>query len=216
MELLHEDRKMPARRSPIASAKLSDLADSIFLGVNLSRLTDETSPVGSVKVIHVKDVIEDQLSPLEMLDEVSTGISSLPERQPLRTLDILISARGTLMKCALVPPSHVGAIASANFIIVRVRENSGLSQELLWSYLRLPKIQRRILNGVTGTVQPALNVRDIANLSVPIPSFQLQSDLVRLIALANEQYRIASTVAQLRRDEAMDILGQYMDIGNAE
>lgn len=114
------------------------------------------------------------------------------------------------MKCAIVPPSHWGAVASANFIIIRLGESAALPPELLWTFLRQPAIQAHVLSRNTGTAQAALNIRDLEGLSIPIPPQNVQSDLVRLIRVAEEQYRTAMECARLRQDEAMAIVARHM------
>jgi hypothetical protein len=119
------------------------------------------------------------------------------------------------MKCALVPRSHSGAVASANFIIIRLAKNAVLRPELLWAFLRHPATQARVLSRVTSTAQPALNIRALGELLIPVPPQSIQSDLARLTLIAEEQYRCAVDCARLRQEEAMEIVAQHMDAPHA-
>lgn len=188
---------------------LGELAETLFMGVNSRRLSQSKQTIAPI--IHIKDVIDSKLSALGELDEISLPATPQTARQRLLPYDILVSARGTLMKCALVEQSHSGAVASANFIVIRLAKNSMLRPELLWAYLRYPATQAHVLNQVASTAQPALNIRTLENLLIPIPPKNIQSDLARLTLVAEEQYRCAIECAELRRLEAMDILIQHMD-----
>jgi type I restriction enzyme M protein len=168
-----------------------------------------------VPIIHIKDVIDSVLTALDQLDAISFPVTPQTARQRLLPADILVSARGTLMKCALVPRSHSGAVASANFIIIRLAKNAVLRPELLWAFLRHPATQARVLSRVTSTAQPALNIRALGELLIPVPPQSIQSDLARLTLIAEEQYRCAVDCARLRQEEAMEIVAQHMDAPHA-
>lgn len=200
-------------RSPPVS--LRDLAKTLFMGVNLGRLPKTPPGSGTVPIIHVKDVADGMLTAVDQLDQISLPDTPQNGRQRLLPADVLVSARGTLMKCAVVPQSHWGAVASANFIIIRLGQTAALRPELLWAYLRQPTTHTRILSRVTSTAQSALNIRDLEELPIPLPPKSIQSDLVRFITVAEEQYRTAVDCARLRQDEAMEIVAQYMSSAHA-
>ena len=200
---------------PVSATPLKNLAAALFMGVNVARVTKDRSDKCNVPVIHVKDVINNTLVDVGQLERINLPGTSQNARQRLLATDILVSARGTLMKCALVPDSHVGAVASANFIIVRLGAGDILQPALLWAFLRQPATQARILSRVTSTAQPALNIRDLEELQVPLPPHHLQPDLVRLLVVAERQYKCAIESAQFRKDESMEIVARYMDTAHA-
>ncbi|WP_420101228.1 restriction endonuclease subunit S [Bosea sp. (in: a-proteobacteria)] len=181
------------------------------MGINLARLPKSPPPgPGPVPIIHVKDVVEGMLLDADRLDRISLPDTPQNARQRLLPGDVLVSARGTLMKCAVVPPSHWGAVASANFIVIRLGQSAALPPELLWTFLRQPTTQAYVLSRNTSTAQAALNIRDLEDLSIPIPPQNIQSDLVQLIVVAEEQYRTAMECARLRQEEAMAIVARHM------
>lgn len=196
------------------SIPLRDLAESLFMGVNLVRVPKDRA-AATVPVIHVKDVAEGVLPDVDELDGIALPGVSQYERQRLLPDDLLVSARGTLMKCAIVPPSHAGAVASSNFIVVRLGKAAPLPAELLYAFLCQPAVQARFLNRAGGTAQAALTIRDLETLSVPLPPQDMQPALARLFTVAEEQYRVAVECARLRREEALDILARHMDPDHA-
>ncbi|MCK1733968.1 restriction endonuclease subunit S [Bradyrhizobium sp. 138] len=190
---------------------LKALTESLFMGVNASRLSKDPIDIEPVPIIHIKDVVDNVVADVGRLETIELPTPPQNSRQRLLPGDILLSARGTLMKCAVIPSSHFATVASANFIVIRLGTDAVLQPELLWVFLRQPSTQARLLSGVTGTAQPALNIRAIEELVIPIPPREIQSDLVRLTLLAEQQYRCALEGAKLRQEEAMEIVAQYMD-----
>src|SRR4051812_2001403 len=96
-----------------SSVPLGNLAESLFMGVNVGRLPEAPFGTGTVPIIHVKNVVEGIIQNVEQLDRIVLADTAQNARQRLLPADLLLSARGTLMKCAVVPPSHWGSIASA-------------------------------------------------------------------------------------------------------
>lgn len=197
------------------SMLLKDIAESLFMGVNLGRVRGGTDDDAAVPVIHVKDITDGVLPAPDDLVRVSLPDTSQYRRQRLLPSDLLVSARGTLMKCSVVPDSHRGAVASANFIVIRLGNVTLIQAELLCAYLSQPAVKEHILSRVTNTVQAALTIRDLENLSIPLPPQDIQPTLLRLLTVSEEQYRTAIHIARLRREEAMDIVAQYMDTAHA-
>jgi type I restriction enzyme M protein len=186
------------------------------MGVNLGRLSKALPSAGTVPIIHVKDIVDGVLTEIDRLDSISLPETPPNARQRLLPGDILVSARGTLMKCTVVPSSHRGAVASANFIIIRMGQTAALQPELLSAFLRQPATRALVMSRVAGaTAQSSLNIRDLEDLIVSVPPMSVQSDLVRLVLLAEEQYRCAVDCARLRKDEAMEVVAQYMDPNHA-
>jgi len=194
---------------------IKDIAVSLFMGVNLVRVPKSLQDAEKIPVIHVKDVVDGVLTHPDELERIGLPDKPRYRRQRLLPGDLLVSARGTLMKCVVVPISHRGAIASANFIIVRLGSDITLEAELLCAFLRQPAVQDRVLSRVTNTAQAALTIRDLENLSVPLPPQDVQPALVSFLAVSDEQYRVAVHCARLRKEEAMDIVAQYMDPDHA-
>ncbi|WP_422372615.1 hypothetical protein [Hoeflea sp.] len=200
----------------VKAQKIQDLAEAVFMGLNLARVSNSNTESESelVSVIHVKNVSEGLLTSKEELERVNIPYGKLGH-QKLQSGDVLVSARGTLLKCAVMQPTHQGCIASANFIVIRMGSTSSLHPELLCAFLRQPDTQALLMSRVSSTAQPALTIRDLEFLSVDVPPRDIQEVLVRLVCVSDEQYRTAVDLAQLRREEALGITANYMGIGDA-
>lgn len=187
---------------------LSEAAEAIFVGVNIARLSPGTGTV-SVNVIHVRDIDAGMIAPVSELDAASINPSAVT-RQKLLPGDVLVSARGTLLKCAVVRETHSGCIASANFIIVRLPRHPLIEPELICAFLRQPETERIILSRVSGTAQPAMTIKDISSLEFALPSREKQKHLSDIINTADNIYRESIEISELIRDEALEIVGNYM------
>lgn len=183
------------------------------MGVNLARFPKDQQGAAMAPFIHVKDIAEGVLPSIEKLDRIS--LPGALQRQRLLPDDLLVSARGTLMKCAIVPPSHAAAVASSNFIVVRLGDAAPLRVELLYAFLRQPAVQARFLSRAGSTAQAALTIRDLESLPVPLPPQDIQPALAHFLTVSEEQYRAAVDCARLRREEALDILARHMDPDHA-
>ncbi len=190
------------------------LVESMFMGVNLTRIASDATDSRMVPVIHVKDLDDGRILAPQQLDTVSIGSSKLG-RQELQAGDLLVSARGTLLKCAVVREPHIGCIASANFIVIRPEPKSPVEPDLLCAFLRHIDTKTLLLSRVSGTAQPVLTIKDLETLAIVVPSPEKQAELSRLINLADELYRTTMESAELRREEALDVLGHYMRQNNA-
>lgn len=197
------------------SQQFASLVESMFMGVNLTRVASDASDSRTVPVIHVKDLDDGRILPPQELDTVSIGASKLG-RQELQAGDLLVSARGTLLKCAVLREPHIGCIASANFIVIRPGAKSPIEPDLLCAFLRQVETKTLLLSRVSGTAQPVLTIKDLEALVIVVPPPEKQMELSRLINLADELYRTTRESAELRRDEALDVLAHYMREANAE
>ncbi|MEH6738936.1 MAG: restriction endonuclease subunit S [Sulfitobacter sp.] len=171
--------------------------------------------VEQVPVIHVKNLEAGQLQPKPDLKPEGIPRGPKLEKQQLESGDILVSARGTLLKCAVIRSPHVWCVASANFIMIRLDKDSRLHPELLCAYLRQSKTQSLLMSKVSSTAQPALNIGDIKVLCVEIPDHAIQANLVNLLRVAEEQYCTALELAELLHDDALSIVAEYMEESNA-
>ncbi len=185
------------------------------MGLNLARVSNDEQDYDKVHVIQVKDLDRGQITDTHDLKQSNVPQGSKLERQKLRSGDVLVSARGTLLKCAVVRSAHVGCVASANFIIIRLESNSSLHPELLHAFLRQPGTQASLLSRVSGTAQPVLTIRDLEALTMKIPENEIQGKLAQLLRLSDEQYRTALEHATLVQEEALSIVAEYMEDKNA-
>jgi len=83
---------------------------------------------------------------------------------------------------------------STEFHVLRVKEGVELLPEYLAAVLRSRLVLSQTVHMMTGNTHPRLTNDDVANLTVPIPSLEVQA-------------RVATEIG-LRRDEARRLRGE--------
>jgi hypothetical protein len=187
---------------------LAQATKDLFLGVNLSRRVRPDPATARVRIVHVKDVVDGLLVPRANLEEIA------PETFPrgryfLEKSDVIVTARGSLLRCALVSEEHAGVLPSSNLIVVR--PGAVLRAELILAFLRHPRTQADLLLQTVGAIVPTLKLRSVANLRIAVPAVEEQHDLARLIALGETQYVAAHDAARLRRELALELVMRRLE-----
>ena len=101
-----------------STARLLDVAE-VFAGVGVSREEVVVRPGERLPVIGVRDLQDGAVAAREALDTVGFSSPSKAATYAVQVDDVLVTGRGTLLKFGLVGDETVGAIASANIIVVR-------------------------------------------------------------------------------------------------
>ena len=103
---------------PIAAVRLGDISE-VFAGIGVSREETLERPGKKFPVIGVRDLQDGAVTAREELDTVGFPDLARAETYAVRTDDVLVTGRGTLLKFGLVGDETAGAIASGNVIVVR-------------------------------------------------------------------------------------------------
>lgn len=186
------------------TATLADLSEAIFVGFSPSRAAKDDESGIPLPFIHIKDVVDDHLPSLTSLDKINFPLTANNGRLKLRRGDVLVSAKGTLSKCALVTAEHEDAIPSVNFAVIRPKPE--VRSELIWAYFRTPEIQAIMARRAKGTLQMSLGLGDFQKLKMRVPPLDIQNDIADLILLSEQYYKKTKVVAALRREESFDVL----------
>jgi hypothetical protein len=178
---------------------LRDVVETLFVGLPVSRhQAHEGDEAIHEPVLSVGDIEAGQITPREELATVALRPGPL-ERFRIQADDLLVSCRGTALKVARVPESAASLLASSNLIVVRPGEQ--LLPAVLLALFRSAAWQSQLrlrARSSSGLVQ--LTVRDLENLSVPLPPRQLQQELGELIESEQEHHQAALRAAALRRE----------------
>ncbi|MGH8067384.1 MAG: hypothetical protein ACRERE_19560 [Candidatus Entotheonellia bacterium] len=173
----------------------------LFVGLPVYRL--KSLPGATVPLLSVKDVAHAD-DALWQLPLVTVPDLSRVERYRLKTNDVVITARGTSLKSAIIPERWNGALLSSNLIAVRLGER--LHPELLLVFLQSAAGRQAIERRLTGSHLLALTPRSLGEVEVPVPSAAEQEVLAELVALARRQYQEALFIAEMRRQLAHRIV----------
>lgn len=182
--------------------RLSQLAEKIFQGLYPSRKTKENNSSKKVPVINIKNIVNGRIN-LDPPGFISIDDRDL-ERYTVRSGDVVIACRGTVLKSAVVPESLDGYLIASNLIAIRL--NGNFEPILLSAFFQSSEGQKILLSNVrSSTMQIALTVSDIEKIEVPLIPVEIQKKLAGLIAASDNYYKASVASANLRRDIAYSI-----------
>ena len=126
--------------------------------------------------------------------------------------DVLISARSTSLKTAIVPETLAGKVVNATLLGVRCLPV--LESRLLVAWLNHPE-GRAALEDVSqsATLQMNITVSGLSRLEIPVPPMNEQKRLVELLKSADEAYATATQAAESRRQMARQVVVSQLLIG---
>lgn len=93
--------------------------------------------------------------------------------------DVLYSREGSVLGIACTIPSNVYPCLGQRMMLLRSGEK--LNNRYLMHYLNSPMVTNHVIATKGGTGSPHINVGDIKEFKIPIPSFEEQSNIVRQI-----------------------------------
>lgn len=194
----------PIQIQPTPKVFLDDIA-AISLGISTSRvLSDSKSAksgeamapegIGSeaeeVRFIQVRDIIEvnpfagnsrpfeGRLLPMSGLTDSAPRLPGIKwDKFSVRTGDVLLTSKGSVLKTALVGPETSGAVATSNIIILRPDQQKVLPRVLL-AIMRTKDIESSLMKtSRSSAMAVALNAKDVGRIEVPLPSMEVQQKL---------------------------------------
>lgn len=119
--------------------------------------------------------------------------------------DILLAARSTLIRCAVVPPELDGAVASASVLAIRC-DTAHLLPRMLMAFFQHPAGRAALLGASQSTtVQHSLTVKALKELAVPVPPIEVQRSMVGLLEAADAQRAAAEESIRIRYQTALHL-----------
>lgn len=190
---------------------LSEVAD-IKRGLQLSKIdmeNNEKLPIMNthnyIKISDINnDTIEIDKNKTEQINNLAESKISSYELKPN---DILISARGTLIKIAIFKESMDKSVFSGNVLLIRVKPN--YNPHFLKFYLNSSKGQEIIASMQGGSTITSLNPNKLKEMPVPNITLEEQNILAERIKSNEEIYK-------QRIDQAKKIYEQNISAINEE
>ncbi len=116
---------------------------------------------------------------IDGLDHVTTEKASLLQRFSLLPDDLLFARTGaTLGKVCLVPEACKGWLMTGHLFRVRVDRDRCDPRFLLAALQYAASVRSQVFEQVRGATRPGFNTTLLSNVSVPLPSLQVQASLV--------------------------------------
>ena len=107
--------------------------------------------------------------------------------------DLVLTRKGSIGKCRMIPPAISKGIADSDTIRVRLNENSVSPRFIVALLHDAPYIQHQIHAVQRGAILGGLNTATIANLSIAVPPLDEQERLLTYLCEETERFTIATT-----------------------
>lgn len=160
-----------------------------------------------VRLISVGDIQDDRIAPSDV-ETIAIEQNSRTERHLLRPEDLLITARGSLMKVALVPPQSVRTVADATLLVIRPIPY-GLGP-YLWLYFTSSRGRAELEARMTGTTVKAMSAAGAGEITLPLPDQRTLDRLADYVDLSEQAYWSGIEAAQLRRSLVRDAIIHHL------
>jgi type I restriction enzyme M protein len=192
--------KPTARRHRHPHAPLGDLAE-VFPGLAVAR--KKTDDGIDTPIIGVSDLDgAGSVAGVEDLERAPLPLGRSTDGYRVRVGDVLITARGTQLKVAVVDAATEGAVLSANLLCIRPREDRLLPGALA-AWLLTAEGHAALTgryHSTTGLL--ALTTTVVRRLPVPVPPLAVQSRASALFDATRTGY-----IAAMRAADARQALG---------
>ena len=180
---------------------MGDVAE-IFRG----KLISKKDKSGSIGVLNISNIGDYEIS-FEGIDHIEESERKIGN-YILQEGDLIIPARGTVMRCAVFRPQSFICIASSNLIVIRTNPKM-LLPEYLKIFLDSPIGRKIIISMQQGTTTINLNYKDLAGMEVPMPALSEQKKSVELYEAEYAFYRESIEKAETRWNETLQRLYKF-------
>ena len=172
------------------SKPLKSLAVAVFRGIQLSTTQRESAAnrEGEEAFLLNSGDILDEREFREFRPEIIRFWNRKWTLYALKEGDLVISARGTIIKTMVIQPEHLPALVSSNVLCVRLKEGA-IDPYYLKAFLDSPRGQL-ILNSVqTGRTIKAINPKSLETVQIPCPGPDRQKQIGDAYRKAQEDFR---------------------------
>ncbi len=167
--------------------------------VTLNSLVDFVRPLNSSpkNIKNGAEISEILISDINSIGEIKEGSkkvnvgeeffsrSNLPF---VKRNDLIISIKGTIGKIGIISTNLENTIPGTSLCILRVHDSSAINPEYLLQYLRSEICQRLISSSSQGSTIPFLSIKELKNLSIPIPSIAEQNTAKKISKRTKELF----------------------------
>ena len=167
---------------------------SIQIGYSFRGRLDAAS-TGSVAVIQMKDLVDDQVD-LGGLLRVDMGLPKI--HHLVRVGDLVFRSRGVTSTCAILLGDPGETIVAAPLFRIRVNDDLVLPKYLNW-YINQPQTQAYLSSHAKGTAQKMISKDVLENMEIAIPPIERQREIVELAALAEIEQNLMQKLADKRK-----------------
>jgi len=150
---------------------------------------------GDIAVIQMKDVNPEALARPELLARIS--LPKLLPRYLLQRGDLIFRARG-LANQAWVVDSEMPTICIAPLLFIHILQPALLLPGYLQWFINLNITQEQIARTAHGGAIRMINAHALAELSIPLPSIEVQQNIIQVDQLHRESQALEAKLREKR------------------
>lgn len=169
--------------------KLKDIA------IIQSGIYQKELPDGNATYLQIKDFNESELADNQLKRTVI--ITEKLSNHLLQEGDLLFAAKGTSNFCVNYPVEIGNAVASSAFFVIKINNNSVLSDFIAW-FLNLPETLALLKSQAVGSAIPSITKGMLENLSLNLPEINIQQKIIALSKLQKKEIELYSEIAKKR------------------
>lgn len=103
------------------------------------------------------------------------------EKFILQSGDILISLTGNVGRVGVINSNHLPSVINQRVARVVLKSDNFVQKQFLLYFLKSAYFKEELINVGHGAAQQNISTRDIENLEIPLPSFQEQKRIVKVL-----------------------------------
>ncbi|MBQ9072161.1 MAG: N-6 DNA methylase [Bacilli bacterium] len=189
--------------------KLYEVCFDVFRGYQISSneltmCSDRKENTKEYKIVNIKDVNEGNIDK----DLVSIFVDTDKyDRYVLEDNDLLISSKGTLSKFAVVSALGNKYIPSGNFTVLRLNKNI-INPYYLKMFFESNKGKAVIDSIKSGGVLPAINLQQLKEINIPVPSIEEQINIVKRYLAKEDEIKAVKLQLNKLEEKLVDLANE--------
>ena len=158
---------------------------------------------GNIVAVQLRDIQRDKVN---WASAVRTRLERAPAKDEwLRTGDILFPFRGSRFSAIALGDVPSPAVASSQFMLLRLLEPAALLPEFLAWQLNQPILQRYFELVAEGTAQRSLRRSAIEAATIIIPSIERQRSTMQLVTLVRREREALEEIIKTREQQLLQV-----------
>lgn len=155
--------------------KLSELTETITKGTTPTTAGFSFEDDG-INFFKIESITDDHRVNLQKVAHVNEECHSTFKRSQLKEGDVLFSIAGAIGRTAIIHDKDLPGNTNQALAIIRLKANSNVSRKYLISALESPEVVEQYRKKKRGVAQMNLSLKDIGNISIPVPNSTKQSE----------------------------------------
>lgn len=186
-------------KSEITRKKIGEVAD-VFRGRSIN-VQEKGKDDGEYTVINVSNIGDYRVNFTDLVKIDDSG--STVTKYILKDGDILIPARGTVIRAAVFEEQDFKCIASSNVIVIRSKSDK-INSTYLKAFLGSPLGKKLVENNQIGGSFININYKELASMEIPCPDLAIQNEVAEKFKLGLKEYEEVTKAANEKWDSVLN------------